>query len=150
MPCWKSCACRNRGFTLIELLLVLVLLGISSAVAVVSVDRLVSRWQERSIATQVLSLLKMARVSAMSGGHAVTVVINPQKSEISASGVAATSKILHITPPYQLSTAESSELRKVFWPDGSMDSGAFELTREGRGTIQGFVMSGATQTIRFQ
>lgn len=145
----QTAQCRaEHGFTLIELLLVLVLLGVSSSFAVVSVNRLVSRWQERALTTEILNVLKMARVSAMAGGGVVTVAINPLAA-VSASSSAGWRKTVAFKEPYQLGTGEPAKLTYVFWPDGSVESGAFSLMRGGS-TVRTFVLSGPSQSIRVQ
>lgn len=136
----------HHGFTLIELLLVLVLLGVSSGFAVVSVNQLVSRWQERSMVSGILATLKMARVSAMSSGKVVSVEVQVQGVALATTG-GGHAKTLALKAPYGLSTHDSSASRYLFWPDGSIESGTFSLVAGAR-VVHRFELNGVSDRIQ--
>lgn len=64
---------KQRGFTLIELLIVMVLLGITAAVAVPNFSRMIDSNQRASTANDISGLLNFARAEAIRRANGVVV-----------------------------------------------------------------------------
>lgn len=149
---------KTLGFTLIELLLVMVLLGLTASVAMVSVNGLVSRWQERSIANDVYSALKMSRVWAISGGGSVLVEVDSDSEALAIRQGASIRRIVRLPKSMHLkaflvdsnNSSEASAVSAavfVFWPDGSLEGGRLHL-KAGERVLREFTLNGATGRIK--
>lgn len=148
-------AAAGTGFTLIELLLVLVLLGLTASVALVSVDGLTSRWRERSVANEVQSALKMARLWSVAGRTSVRVEVRDGPEALSVYQGATLKKIVRVPKPMQLTASadlksspkESFDMTFVFWPDGTLDGGLLQLTSGDR-VIRQYVLDPTIGRVR--
>lgn len=148
---------RSAGFTLIELLLVMVLLGLTASVAMVSVNRLVSRWQEQSVANDVYSALKMARIWALSGGSSVRVDFSAETLAVHQGStlkrLVKLPKSVHLEG--QVGSAGGLGSIKpidaavvfLFWPDGGLEGGTLRLVA-GERVIRQYTLHEATGRIR--
>lgn len=139
----------SRGFTLLELLLVLVLIGIGTALGVTSVDRLAGRAQEQRVKDQLQQELRRLRNQAVLGRRSVEAAIDLDQGRLLGAAARqgqAQRILLELPEGYHLSaapsggpslgsgatvsrrgnTARSIALR--FHPDGSMDDARFTLT----------------------
>lgn len=119
---------RAAGFTLLELLLVLTLIGIGTGLAVVSIDRLASRNEERQWMDRTLQELRRLRNQAVLQGRPVQATVDFAQARID-SGAGNT---LALPEPYQLRplTDEDPPLQRlnlVFFPDGSVQEARFAL-----------------------
>lgn len=145
----------NTGFTLIELLLVLVLLGLTASVAIVSVDGLTSRWRERSVANDVQSALKMASLWSVTGRASVRVELRDGPESLSIYQGSTLKKVVRVPKPMQLSASadlqsspkDTSDMTFVFWPDGTLDGGLLQLTSGDR-VIRRYILDPAIGRVR--
>lgn len=123
---------RVRGFTLIELLLVLTLIGIGSAIAIASVDRLASRSDERRWQDRTFQELKRLRNKAVLGGSTVNALLHLESGRISTSS----SILLQLPDQYRFeipptlkatTTSDEKTLPLAFYSDGTMQEATFIL-----------------------
>jgi prepilin-type N-terminal cleavage/methylation domain-containing protein len=138
----------SAGFTLLELLLVLVLVGIGTGLAMVSVDQLAGRAEERRWLDRTQQELKRLRNRAVLGGAPVEATVHFASGRIAT----ATGNVLELPERYRFitsaerrpgSTAARSEdeaLQLRFYPDGTMQEAAF-LVRTPTGVQQQFHMA---------
>lgn len=124
---------KLSGFTLIELLLVLVLIGIGSGLAIVSVDRLAGRVDERRWLDRTQQELRRLRNKAVLSGTPVRATVNFENASISTnSGILLKLPELYYIYPSgnSLPTNNSQsgkQLELVFFPDGSMKDAFFGI-----------------------
>jgi general secretion pathway protein H len=136
----------SRGFTLLELLLVLVLIGIGTALGVTSVDRLAGRMQEQRVKDQLQQELRRLRNQAVLGRHSVDAALDLDQGRLlgAATRPGQPRRVLlelpggyHLaaapigTPPVRASNGPGSSggfIALRFHPDGSMDDARFTLT----------------------
>ena len=145
----------TAGFTLIELLLVLVLLGLTASVALVSVDGLTSRWRERSVANEVQTALKMASLWSVTGRSSVRVELRDGPDTLAVYQGAMLKKVVRVPKPMNLSALADSPPSSadipvkifVFWPDGTLDGGLLQLTSGDR-VIRRYVLDPAIGRVR--
>jgi general secretion pathway protein H len=137
---------HSRGFSLLELLLVLVLVGIGVSLAVVSVDRMASRSQERQWLDKTYQSLRKLRNRAIFSSSPVEAVILFENAEIKTPAAVDNGvSVLRLPKKYTFSalpatiplSSEPSSLVIVFYPDGTMRDAVFYLHTPS-GHIQGF------------
>lgn len=124
---------KTSGFTLIELLLVLVLIGIGSSLAIVSVDQLASRSQERRWLDRTHQELRRMRNQAVLSGRPIQATLDFSRGTISVRSAIR----LELPEHYRLgpigdeSPSVVSKSRKqlefLFFPDGTMEDAAFTM-----------------------
>ena len=125
------------GFTLIELLLVLVLVGVGTGLAIVSVDRLAGRVEERRWLDRTLQELKRLRNKAVLSGAPVQATVNFANATISThAGIT-----LRLPKNYRLSpvtdirspgvSAPPTQISLLFFPDGTMQEATFMIATPG-------------------
>lgn len=121
---------KAAGFTLLELLLVLVLVGIGTGLAIVSVDRLAERMQEKRWIDRTQQVLHRLRNKAVLGGAPVQASIHFREGTLSSRD----QTLLHLPKGFQWQTTTSDApsgkedvLLMVFFPDGTMQDASFIL-----------------------
>ena len=136
---------KNSGFTLIELLLVLVLIGIGTSLAIVSVDQLANRSQERRWLDRMQQELRRMRNQAVLSGRPVQATVDFERGTISGRSdvrfelpVGYGLSSIHEASPADASES-SGQLELLFFPDGTMLEAAFAMMTPG-GVRQEFHM----------
>jgi prepilin-type N-terminal cleavage/methylation domain-containing protein len=137
---------KTAGFTLLELLLVLVLVGIGTGLAMVSVDQLAGRAEERRWLDRTQQELKRLRNRAVLGGSPVQATVYFDAGRIASGG----GNVLELPESYRFIATEAPRPRTVaartdenetlaltFYPDGTMQEAAF-LVRTPSGVQQQF------------
>ena len=121
---------KATGFTLLELLLVLVLIGIGTSLAIVSVDRLAERVQEKRWVDRTQQVLHRLRNKAVLGGTPVQAFVRFAEGTLSSRG----QTLLQLPKGFQWQTAApdaphgiENVLPLVFFPDGTMQDARFIL-----------------------
>lgn len=139
--CKQKCK-HSAGFTLLELLIVLVLVGLGSAFAIASVDRLASRIDERRWADLTQRSLTKLRNKAVMSGMTINAIINFDGGELLQVGAGETEKIMalpkrfHFIPPNLESWIDDVPIRQMslyFYPDGTFDDAVFDLLMPSEG-----------------
>lgn len=124
---------KAAGFTLIELLLVLVLIGIGTGLAIVSVDRLAGRTEERRWVDRTQQELRRLRNKAVLSGLVVQATLHFERKTISTrSGTT-----LELPERYRFSPIPGDQslgipqsadrLELLFYPDGTMQEAHFAM-----------------------
>ena len=80
---------REGGFTLIEVMIVVAIIGLTSALAVPSYTDWHAKYQLRQAATEIQTLLSIARISAMSRNSVVTVNVALGGGKVQIAGTDA-------------------------------------------------------------
>lgn len=124
---------KAAGFTLIELLLVLVLIGIGTGLAIVAVDRLAGRTEERRWLDRTEQELRRLRNKAVLGGVPVEAALDFGYGTITVleKSVLELPKNYRFRPAAELSSAETSlssdRLALIFYPDGTLQEASFAM-----------------------
>lgn len=124
---------KAAGFTLIELLLVLVLVGIGTGLAIVSVDRLASRTEERRWLDRTQQELRRLRNKSVLSGAPVQATLHFERRTIttrSGTTLALPARyVLSAVPANQPSgtTQSADRLELLFYPDGTMQEAHFAM-----------------------
>ncbi len=141
---------KTAGFTLLELLLVLVLVGIGTGLAMVSVDQLAGRAEERRWLDRTQQELKRLRNRAVLSGASVEATLYFDSGRITT----AAGNVLELPGSYRFvaspdtrprtaataARAEDETLQLLFYPDGTAQEAAF-LLRTPSGVQQQFRMA---------
>lgn len=122
-----------RGFTLLELLLVLVLIGIGTGLAIVAVDQMAMRANERHWVDRTQLELKRLRNKAVLGGTTVQAWVDFKRQGIFLQVAAKEQRpVLELPSRYQFrpvaagaNASAVSGLPLVFYPDGSLSEAQF-------------------------
>lgn len=143
------------GFTLLELLLVLVLVGIGTGLAMVSVNQLTGRAEERRWLDRTQQELKRLRNRAVLGGAAVQATVYFDSGRIASGG----GDVLELPESYRFVATdaprprtaaaradEGETLPLTFYPDGTMQEAAF-LVRTPSGVQQQFRLASVSGRI---
>lgn len=122
---------KISGFTLIELLLVLVLVGVGSGLAIVSVDKLAGRVDERRWLDRTQQELRRLRNRAVLGGLPISAIVRFDEGTISTSSAPP----LKLPDGYRLYAPEerqspgisgpAKQVGLLFFPDGTMQEAHF-------------------------
>lgn len=121
---------KAAGFTLLELLLVLVLVGVGTGLAIVSVDRLAERTQDKRWMDLTQQALQRLRNKAVLSGQPVRATVHFDAGTISSQD----QPVLALPRGFRWEPAETSAPRSVdrtlgllFLPDGTMQDARFVL-----------------------
>lgn len=121
---------KATGFTLVELLLVLVLVGIGTGLAVVSVDRLAGRTQENRWIDRTQQELRRLRNKAVLGNRPVEATLDLDRGMLSTRE----GTLLDLPDGYTLQSVPSrptasrdQTMGLVFFADGTMEETHFAL-----------------------
>lgn len=129
LACRHPAARRSSGFTLIELLLVLVLIGIGTGLAIVSVDKMALRANEKHWIDRTQLDLKRLRNKAVLGGSTVQALVDFKHHAIVLQLAAKEQRtVLELPPGYQFRPASDETMAAVplvFYPDGSLSEARF-------------------------
>ncbi|GAB3356393.1 MULTISPECIES: prepilin-type N-terminal cleavage/methylation domain-containing protein [Giesbergeria] len=129
MACRHPAVLRSSGFTLIELLLVLVLIGIGTGLAIVSVDKMALRANEKHWLDRTQLDLKRLRNKAVLGGGTVQALVDFKHHAIVLQLAAQERRpVLELPPGYQFRPASDEVMAAmplVFYPDGSLSEARF-------------------------
>ena len=121
---------RTGGFTLLELLLVLVLVGIGTALAIVSVGRLADRVAEAQWSDRTQHAVRQLRNKSVLSAKPVHAELDFERGEISFGD----RPILTLPAQYKYRHAENAlansgnpppSLEMLFYPDGTMAAAQF-------------------------
>ncbi len=117
------------GFTLLELLLVLVLIGIGTGLAIVSVDKMALRANEKHWIDRTQLDLKRLRNKAVLGAGTVQALVDfKHHSIVQQLGAKEQRMVLELPPGYQFRPASDERMAAlplVFYPDGSLSEARF-------------------------
>lgn len=126
---------QTSGFTLLELLAALAIAGLVLAVSVPASIRMYESMQYRKAVRDVITLFSSARYKAIQSGHAQSVEIRPDKSELRLN-----SAIKQIPKGVRISVDSAKELNSGnvgvirFYPEGGTSGGSVKVeTANGRG-----------------
>lgn len=122
---WQKAA----GFTLLELLLVLVLIGIGTGLAMVSVDKMALRANEKHWIDRTQLDLKRLRNKAVLGAGTVQALVDfKHHAIVQQLGPKEQRMVLELPPGYQFRPASderTAALPLVFYPDGGLSEARF-------------------------
>jgi type II secretion system protein H len=139
---------RQRAFTLIELVLVLVLAGVALSAVVPSLTASGEARRLRGEATQVLSLLRLARTQAAAEGRPWRLAVDVANRRLwleAQDGAAFVAADLSLATAVTLERAASVALRRddgeplpyvTFHPDGGVDAARIRLDGLRGGALQ--------------
>lgn len=131
---------RSKGFSLLELLVVLMLLGIISALAAPATGRFLATLDFRKQTQKVLATLRYARLMAVAEGKDVRLAL----TDGDQSAFKLTGGVTE-TRPYDLGEDDTLVLEPdeiVFLPEGNATPGVITYSRGGR--VQKIVMDPLT------
>jgi general secretion pathway protein H len=116
---------HTRGFTLIELLLVIVFIGVSTALVVSSVSTGLGKANERQVVAAMVDVLRSAKTKAIVTGQPVRAVFDLANRRYQAPGEA----VQHWPNSLEVSVTSSSELGSAFefYPSGGASGGHIDV-----------------------
>jgi general secretion pathway protein H len=120
----------ERGFTLLELVVVLLLVGLASAIALPSIDRGIKRREARQSVLALAAVARDLRRRAIDEGKLKQLTVEPARGRYLASG----GEIVDLPEAIQMTGVAGGEpignqlTQFVFFPNGSILGGAVELS----------------------
>jgi len=116
---------RNRGFTLIELLLVIVFIGVGSALVVSAVSTGLGKANERQAVSTMVDVLRSAKTKAIVTGQPVRAVFDLANRRYQAAGEA----VQQWPDSLDVTVTSSSELGSAFefYPSGGASGGHIDV-----------------------
>jgi prepilin-type N-terminal cleavage/methylation domain-containing protein len=123
---------NNRAFSLLELMLVLVLLGLSSLIALPAIDKGLKDRQARQAALSLAAVARELSSRARSDGIPQHLVVNTSNN----SYLAARSREIQLPSDMKFSQVEGGETLEpsihqfIFFPNGSNLGGRIDLVTE--------------------
>ncbi|MFN7180804.1 GspH/FimT family pseudopilin [Hyphomonas sp.] len=122
---------REAGYSLMELLVALTILALAMGVVSLSVSRRSPAFEMRRTASETVSLVREARLTAQSTGRAARIVFDAEARRITGPGEAS------VTVPEGIETslvssASAGPSAIIFFPDGSSTGGKLTLEILGR------------------
>jgi prepilin-type N-terminal cleavage/methylation domain-containing protein len=90
----------RTGFTLVELLVVLVIIGIASAVVAPDMSQWVANYRVKTVARQLATDLQFARMSAVANRVPCTVTVTPATNSYTITGVGTVRNLGDSNNPY--------------------------------------------------
>lgn len=121
----------SAGFSLMELLVALTILALGMGVVSLSVTRRSPSFEMQQAASETVSLIREARLSAQTQGRPVRVVFDPEARRI--TGPADAPVVVPDGIEVKLtSSASAGASTIVFFPDGSSTGGEFVFEILGR------------------
>ena len=125
----------SRGFTLIELIMVLMLMGLASAIVLPNIEKGMQDREVRRSALDLAATARNLRSRALDEGMPQPLVLNLEQNHYRAARGAE----VHLPPDVKFSSVVGGEIvdgearQFVFFPNGSSHGGAIDLS-SGRGS----------------
>ncbi|MBZ0143300.1 MAG: prepilin-type N-terminal cleavage/methylation domain-containing protein [Rhodocyclaceae bacterium] len=146
---------RQAGFTLVELLIVLVIIGVSTALVATSFGHMLSSGKDKHWVDKTVYVLNRLRVKAILSGRAQIAEIEYATGTIRAADSPPEASLLRLPEKYEfkdlnaaalLSDESEGGLKITFYPDGSATEARFALVMPNAGW-HGFHVRGLTGQI---
>ncbi len=125
---------RARGFTLLEMFIVLILLGVLTALAAPGTGRFLDSLNVRKQTSNIMATLRYARLKAVTEGREVRVSLEAMDDAILKLSGAVNKNIACELGPDDVLSMEPPEI--IFYPEGYVTPGKLEFSKgEMRRTI---------------
>ena len=122
--------CRSAlGFTLLELLIVLLIMGISAAVAAPPVSRFMNTLEFKKQTSRMMAVMRYARLMAVTKGHSVYMEIAEDSNSLNLTGAVTEEKDLGLSGDDILSLEPEMI---IFSPGGHATPGSLKFTKGDR------------------
>lgn len=120
----------ERGFTLFELLVVIVLVGVATAILAIGIGKGMQAANERSALAHMVASLRSARVQAIASGKPVQARFDLAKRTVQTPGKKAATWPDDFV--VRLHTAKDLGAAFEFYPDGAASGGNIQVSRGAR------------------